>query len=83
MSDPLIVPGLTLSIDPLSLSVPLSDSLLIFQLDLPLDGDGHFVGVFKGVSTNADPDDDGVVFDVFNDVSFVDKDGTTDNLLTN
>ena len=59
----------------------LSDLLLIIPLDPLLDGDGHFVGVFKGVGTNADPDDDGVVFDVFNDASFVDKDGTTDDCL--
>ena len=82
MSDLLIVSGLTLSVnDPLPLSVPLSDSSLIFPSDLPLDGEGDFVGVFNGDGTNVDPDDGVVVFDVFHDISLRDKDGTTDDCL--
>ena len=71
--------GLALFVDPLPISVPLLDPLLIFPSDPPLDGEGDFVGVFNGDGTNVDPDDGVVVFGVFHDVFHLDKDGTTDD----
>ena len=73
--------GLALWVDPLPISVPLLDPLLIFASDPPMDGEGDLVGIFNGDGTNVDPDDGVVVFDVFNDVSLVDKDGITDDCL--
>ena len=81
MSDPLIVSGLALLVEPLSISVPLLDPLLISPSDPPMDGDGASFRRFNGDGSNFDPDDGVVVFDVFNDVSLVDDDGTTDDCL--